>query len=56
MKLVRGVKTNELEKIKEDIFNSYNKLLGIDRISDETINNYEFNIKILKLMNVLKIL
>ena len=40
-----GVKTNELEKIKEDIFNFYNNLLGNDRISDETINNYEFNIK-----------
>jgi len=40
-----GVKTNELEKIKEDVFNFYNNLLGIDRISDETINNYEFNIK-----------
>ena len=43
-----GLKTNELEKIKEDIFNFYNKLLGIDRISDETINYYEFNIKSLK--------
>ena len=40
-----GVKTNELEKIKEDVFNFYNNLLGIDRISDETINNYQFNIK-----------
>ena len=40
-----GTKTNELEKIKEDVFNFYNNLLGIDRISDETINNYEYNIK-----------
>ena len=40
-----GVKTNELEKIKEDVFNFYNNLLGIDQINDETINNYEFNIK-----------
>jgi hypothetical protein len=39
------VRTNELEKIKEEVFNFYNNLLGIDRISDETINSYEFNIK-----------
>ena len=49
-----GLKTNELEKIKEDIFNFYNKLLGIDRISNETINNYEFNIKSLKVDECVK--
>ena len=29
-----GVKTNDLGQIKEDVFNFYNNLLGIDRISD----------------------
>ena len=40
-----GVRTKELKTIKSDISNFYKELLGQEKIEEEKINNYKFNIK-----------
>ena len=39
-----GHKTDRINIIRNDIYNFYNNLLGVDTVNDEKINNYQFKI------------
>ncbi len=49
-----GEKTDDIEKIKCDLFNFYNNLLGQDIIEENKIKEYKFNIKSLNVSESLK--
>jgi hypothetical protein len=49
-----GEKTDDIEKIKCDVFNFYNNLLGQDIIEEKKIKEYKFNIKSLNVSESLK--